>query len=60
MTIVKIKACEWEYKIESLGDWDEDSALHYLNSYGAEGWELVHVSDSLRTYFFKRPKENLE
>ncbi len=44
----------WEYLIESFDEWDESDVQELLNKLGQERWELVHVSTSLRTYFFKR------
>jgi hypothetical protein len=49
----------WEYRIQG---WEPMSKLSpslpdLLDSLGREGWELVHVSASLQTYIFKRPKD---
>ena len=40
----------WEYRIQHREEVDED----WLNGLGAEGWELVTASDSMRTLIFKR------
>lgn len=40
----------------------EKELAHYLNSLGAEGWELVNADKNeygFRNYFFKRPLEDL-
>lgn len=48
----------WEYLVYSAEEWEgETETQKYLNECGLEGWELVHISASLRTYIFKRPKE---
>jgi hypothetical protein len=47
---------QWEYRIEAFVE------LAYvekrLNEWGEDGWELVNISPSLKTYFFKRLKED--
>ncbi len=47
----------WEYLVTDLGEWHEGDVQRWLNKRGEEGWELVHVSQSMRTYFLKRIKE---
>ncbi len=44
----------WEYKIETFDEWNENSVFEMLKELGKMKWELIHVSQSLRTYFFKR------
>jgi hypothetical protein len=50
----KTKSPTWEYKAVSLPYADEKA----LNALGAQGWELVEVSDvaGATIFFFKRPK----
>ncbi len=48
---------KWEYHIEEFDDYSCGQVSSWLALLGAEGWELVSVSASLRTYFFKRPKK---
>lgn len=45
----------WEYHIELFDEFDQHEVLAVLKTLGEAGWELVHVSQALRTYFFKRP-----
>jgi hypothetical protein len=45
---------KWEYLVYDCGGWEEDYIRAWLNERGAEGWELIHVSQALRTYFLKR------
>ncbi len=45
---------KWEYLVESYESFDERSIQSDLNRFGKEGWDLVSVSTSLRTYIFKR------
>ena len=47
----------WEYKVETLDDWDQETVTAMLTDMGQKGWELVSVSYSMHTYFFKRPEE---
>ena len=49
---------KWEYYVEDTLEWlGEIEANKYLHGMGENGWELeTQISDSLRTYFFKRPK----
>ena len=50
----KTKQPAWEYKTATPLYTDENA----LNALGAQGWELVAVTDvsGNMTYFFKRPK----
>lgn len=48
---------KWEYLIDENEDYERSYIEKELNKYGQDGWELVHVSQSLRTYFFKRPMQ---
>ena len=49
---------KWEYYVEKYDESpiDDDTFLPWLCDMGDEGWELIHVSHSLRTYIFKRPR----
>lgn len=49
---------KWEHHIESFDEWNEIAIFEYLQNLGQQRWELIHVSDSLRTYFFKREVQN--
>lgn len=51
---------QWEYRIKIFSDFDPVYIEGELNGWGEDGWELVNVSASLRTYFFKRPLEEKE
>jgi hypothetical protein len=42
----------WEYKIID----DQANMTQVMNQLGADGWELVTISVSHNTYFFKRAK----
>jgi hypothetical protein len=57
----RAKRTEWEYKAYLFGNpYVDDRALKEINELGAEGWELVGVSELLgegRYGFFKRPKQ---
>jgi hypothetical protein len=47
---------KWEYLVYDHEEWIGESDIsNWLNDLGKQGWELVHVSNSLRTYFLKRP-----
>jgi glucose dehydrogenase len=47
---------KWEYQVTETDHWDGEVTIEiWLNNLGKYGWELVHVSSSLRTYFLKRP-----
>lgn len=45
----------WEYEIHDLQDYGEFEKEEFLNGKGKEGWELIHVSQSLRSHYLKRP-----
>ncbi|HEX3559178.1 MAG TPA: DUF4177 domain-containing protein [Pyrinomonadaceae bacterium] len=55
----KTKRTAWEYKVVSFSNQSVDrESLNTLNELGAQGWELVGVSEvgGIPTSFFKRPK----
>lgn len=51
---------KWEYMVDSIVDVGEDNRLiqETLSEFGRRGWELIHVSQSLRTFIFKREEED--
>jgi hypothetical protein len=49
---------QWEYRIEAFADFELAYVEKRLNEWGEDGWELVNISPSLKTYFFKRLKED--
>ena len=51
----------WEYDVETFDEFlNERESRDMLNEKGGYGWELVAVSPSLRTFIFKRVKnENI-
>jgi hypothetical protein len=55
-TLQLTKQARWEYKVvENNGPLQD----HQLNERGADGWELVAVTDANNqfVFFFKRPKQ---
>lgn len=49
---------QWEYKVEDISWAAEARKERHLNSLGAEGWELVSVSDCAA--YMKREKKAAE
>jgi hypothetical protein len=45
---------KWEYYILTL-DFSPEYSSQVLDDLGLQGWELVAVGESLKTYVFKRP-----
>lgn len=50
----------FEHYIFGLDVYDGEEVQRQLNIYGQQGWELVAVSYSLRTYFMKRKLTRLD
>ena len=52
----KTRKPAWEYKVTTFSNLYGNEKS--LNEIGAQGWELVEISDlgGIPTYFFKRPK----
>lgn len=49
---------KWEYLVKDIEDWNAASEeMKWLNELGEQGWELVQVDYELRSYFFKRLKQ---
>lgn len=54
---------KWEYKITiaaTLSEKEKDDLDSYLDTQGAEGWELIQVIDYLGApvqFYFKRPTQ---
>jgi hypothetical protein len=53
-----VVSADGEAVVDMQGSGVEKELAHYLNSLGAEGWELVNADKNeygFRNYFFKRP-----
>ena len=53
---------KWEYKLWSIFDSTASNpgeVTVLLNSFGADGWEIVGMVESSRTFIMKRPRSNL-
>lgn len=47
----------WEYHVHTDEEWAGEIAVErWLNEMAAKGWELVHLSQSMRTFILKRRK----
>ncbi len=50
---------QWEYMVTEDEEYmGQQEAQKYLDEKGNEGWELIHVSQSMRTFIMKREKRN--
>lgn len=48
---------KWEYTVkEEIFGLAQEEMEAFLNRMGEQGWELIYISSSHRTFVFKRPK----